>query len=327
MWHCSKAHHNPSLIIESTIWPFPIRSPSRTRGSRYGQLLIDSMPPATATSMSPTRMPWSASITALRPEPHTLLIGSAATRSGSPPCNAACRAGFCPLPAATTLPMMHSSTIAGSMPARRTASATTSAPSWGAVKSLSAPRNFPVGVRTALTITDSRMTVSRFADGDGRDRLLAKQRLQPREDDRRGADDFAGPCGARRLDEQHATPEAHRRHAFDGRAACCPPGEVDLAGRERRCPHDLRERPGQGLLYGPHRLILTSRYAAHAFDPRVSVTAPRRPVARGGLHVRCRSGDHRRARALRRTGGGVRPARCGREIGGPGGKARTAGTV
>ena len=32
-----------------------MRSPSRTRGRRYGQLLIDSMPPATATSMSPAR--------------------------------------------------------------------------------------------------------------------------------------------------------------------------------------------------------------------------------------------------------------------------------
>ena len=50
--------------------------------------------------------------------------------------------------------MMHSSTIAGSMPARRTASRTTSAPSCGAVKSFSAPRNLPVGVRTALTMTE-----------------------------------------------------------------------------------------------------------------------------------------------------------------------------
>src|SRR5258707_8141300 len=51
---------------------------------------------------------------------------------------------------------MHSSTIAPSMPARRTASATTSAPSSGAVNGLSAPRNFPVGVRTALTMMASR---------------------------------------------------------------------------------------------------------------------------------------------------------------------------
>ena len=62
-------------------------------------MLIDSMPPATATSMSPVAMPWAASITAFSPEPQTLLIVSAATRSASPPLSAACRAGFCPLPA------------------------------------------------------------------------------------------------------------------------------------------------------------------------------------------------------------------------------------
>src|SRR5262249_41149891 len=48
MCQCSNAHHRPSLIIESTTSPLPMRRPSRTRGSRYGQLLIDSMPPATA---------------------------------------------------------------------------------------------------------------------------------------------------------------------------------------------------------------------------------------------------------------------------------------
>ena len=62
-------------------------------------LLIDSMPPATATSMSPVAMPWAASITAFSPEPHTLLIVSAATVSGSPPRSAACRAGAWPRPA------------------------------------------------------------------------------------------------------------------------------------------------------------------------------------------------------------------------------------
>ncbi len=38
MWHCSNAHHRPSLIIESTSVPLPIRSPSRMRGSRYGRV-------------------------------------------------------------------------------------------------------------------------------------------------------------------------------------------------------------------------------------------------------------------------------------------------
>ena len=109
-------------------------------------------------SISPVAIPCAASITAFRPDPHTLLMVSAATWSARPPPSAAWRAGFWPTPALTTLPMMHSSTIAGSMPARRTASATTSAPNCGAVKSFSAPRNFPVGVRTALTMTEFRIS-------------------------------------------------------------------------------------------------------------------------------------------------------------------------
>src|SRR5690242_5127411 len=64
--------------------------------------------------------------------------------------------------------MMHSSTDAGSMPARRTASRTTIAPSCGAVNSFRVPRNLPVGVRTAETMTDSRITLSRHGVGGAR---------------------------------------------------------------------------------------------------------------------------------------------------------------
>src|ERR687891_237925 len=55
-----------------------------------------------------------------------------------------------------TLPMMTSSTASLGMPARRTASATTSAPSLVAEMLLKAPLNEPMGVRTALIITTSR---------------------------------------------------------------------------------------------------------------------------------------------------------------------------
>jgi len=75
--------------------------------------------------------------------------------------------------------MMHSSTISGSMPARRTASRTTQAPSCCAVNDFSAPRNFPVGVRTADTITDSRTT-----DLDRLDDARTEQVLQAPEDQR-----------------------------------------------------------------------------------------------------------------------------------------------
>src|SRR3712207_8101622 len=41
-------------------------------------------------------------ITALRPDPQTLLTVTADTPNGMPPLRAACRAGFCPTPACMT---------------------------------------------------------------------------------------------------------------------------------------------------------------------------------------------------------------------------------
>src|SRR5262245_60966652 len=243
MWHCSKAHHRPSLIIESTTSPFPMRSPSRTRGRRYGQLLIDSMPPATATSMSPTRIAWSAIITALSPDPHTLLIVSAATRSGRPPLSAACRAGLWPRPAETTLPRMHSSTISGSMPARRTASRTTIAPSSGAVNPFSTPRNLPVGVRTALTITDSRMR--NFTHFEALDRVVAEQGSHPAEDDRARAPDLGRPLRARRFDDEYAVLELHGGGACDGGPDRGAPCEFHLAARQRHVAKQETQRARQ----------------------------------------------------------------------------------
>ena len=67
----------------------------------------------TISSASPARIAWAASITALRPEPHTLLTVKAAMVSGRPALSAACRAGFWPTPACSTLPMMTSSTRPG----------------------------------------------------------------------------------------------------------------------------------------------------------------------------------------------------------------------
>src|SRR4029078_7011559 len=96
----------------------------------------------------------------------------------------------CPSPALTTLPMMHSSTHAGSIPARLTASATTSAPSCGAEKPSSEPRNLPVAVRTAPTMTAScRLGTNRYP----RDDVGSEQRLKSFEDDDRRSRDLGGP--------------------------------------------------------------------------------------------------------------------------------------
>src|SRR5215472_686642 len=96
--------------------------------------------------------------------------------------------------------MMHSSTIAGSMPARRTASRTAIAPSCGAVNDFSAPRNFPVGVRTAETMTLSGM----LSNDDPRDVVFAEHRLEPREDHGLRSAKLARPLRARRFNDQRA---------------------------------------------------------------------------------------------------------------------------
>src|SRR5438045_8799680 len=100
--------------------------------------------------------------------------------------------------------MMHSSTMDGSTPARRTASLTTSAPSSVAVNPFSAPRNFPVGVRTAETITDSRT-----ADLDGLHRIRAEKLLQPPDNHARRPHHLPRPLRAPCLDAEHPAYDFH----------------------------------------------------------------------------------------------------------------------
>src|SRR3990172_3135134 len=69
---------------------------------------------------------------------------------------AAWRAGACPAPPCTTCPMITSSMSFASTPARLTASRMAIAPSLGAVNDASAPRNLPIGVRVAETMTAVR---------------------------------------------------------------------------------------------------------------------------------------------------------------------------
>src|SRR5258708_1243724 len=187
------------------------------------------MPPATATSMSPTRMPWSASITAFSPDPQTLLLVSAAPRSGRPPRSAAWRAGFCPSPAETTFPMMHSPMIPAPMPARLTASATASSRSSVALKPLSARRNFRVGVRTGLTITELRT-----AHLDLRHRVRTEEQLETFENHGRGAHDFTRPLRRRGFHEQRLPIELHVCRAAERGTDGRTPGEADFAVRDRR---------------------------------------------------------------------------------------------
>src|SRR5262245_27319951 len=91
--------------------------------------------------------------TACNPDPHTRLIVSAGTSTGTPALSAACRATFIPAPAWSTHPMSTSSSSAGFTFARAIASRIASAPRSTAERSLNAPPNEPIGVRHALTST------------------------------------------------------------------------------------------------------------------------------------------------------------------------------
>ncbi len=84
MWYWLYTSHSPSTIIVSTSFASPMRKPSREPGSTCGDALMFSWPPAITISASPQRIACTASITALRPEPHTLLIVMAGIAFGSP---------------------------------------------------------------------------------------------------------------------------------------------------------------------------------------------------------------------------------------------------
>src|SRR5262249_43251439 len=138
-------------------------------------------------------------------------------------------------------PMMHSSKFCESTPARRTASATTSAPSSVAVSDFSAPRNRPVGVRTAETMTASVTLAYR----DGHHRICPEERLQASQDDRRGSGHFTGPEPARRVDDEGSVDEPDGRLAFERRPDGSPPRERHLTGREWRIAKQRGERTGK----------------------------------------------------------------------------------
>ena len=67
---------------------------------------MDSIPPATMTSYSPSLISCEASAMASRPDRHTLFTVTAGTLIGMPAATAACRAVIWPAPACSTCPMI-----------------------------------------------------------------------------------------------------------------------------------------------------------------------------------------------------------------------------
>src|SRR6185295_17837638 len=137
----------------SITWPWPMRRPLRALGSRYGALVIDSMPPATMTSNEFRASRSCANIAAFIPEPHILFTVVQPAASGRPAPSEAWRAGAWPCPAGRTQPISTSCTSSGRIFARSTAARIAAAPSSGAANPLSSPWKAPIGVRLQPTMT------------------------------------------------------------------------------------------------------------------------------------------------------------------------------
>ena len=114
---------------------------------------MDSIPPATITSYSPSLISWAANAMASRPDRQTLLTVSAGTVIGRPAATAAWRAVFCPAPACSTWPMITYCTCSGLTAARSRAAAMATPPSSLADLLARDPSRRPTGVLAPPTMT------------------------------------------------------------------------------------------------------------------------------------------------------------------------------
>ena len=144
---------SPSLSMQSSALPSPMRKPKRAFFRRYGAWDMDSMPPATAMSRSPARIAWSTIPAERRPDAQTLLMVSEVVSLGMPALIWAWREGIWPCPAWSTCPKTTCWTCSGATSARSRAPAIATPPRSVASSVLSAPPIFPNGVRAVPRIT------------------------------------------------------------------------------------------------------------------------------------------------------------------------------
>ena len=90
MWQWSNGSVTAPTMA-STATASCIRRPQRRSGSQYWPRLIDSAPPATAASASPSMMAWAAEMMACSPLPHSRFTVSPGVLAGRPPLMAATR--------------------------------------------------------------------------------------------------------------------------------------------------------------------------------------------------------------------------------------------
>ena len=147
----------PSRYMASTSVKLPILWPQRASSAsiRYGIRLIDSMPPASTASASPSMIDCAPVAIVCMPDAHALLIVCAGTESGTPARMPTCRAGLGPDPAWRPCPISTSSMVSGRMPARAIAAIAAAAPRSAGWMFLRDPPYRPIGVRAAPTMTTS----------------------------------------------------------------------------------------------------------------------------------------------------------------------------
>src|SRR6185503_2044723 len=181
----------------------------------------------------PTRTPSTACSTACRPEPHTRLMVSAGTSTGTPALSAACRATFMPAPACSTHPISTSSTSDGVTWARAIASRIAMAPRSAAERSLKAPPNDPIGVRQALT-SNASMSLGKSPYLIPDDERSARSGLHP----------FEGRI--RRDFEQN---QSGGRHFNDGHFGDDQVDHVEACKRQRATFHDFMTTILRGVFH------------------------------------------------------------------------------
>src|SRR5436190_11909058 len=156
MWQSSNGSVS-APIMASTTTPSCIRWPQRMAGSQYWPRLIDSAPPATAASQSPSAMAWAADTIACSPVPHSRFRVKAGVSTGSPPFTDTTRPRYMSRTSVwITLPNTVCPTWPGSTPARLTASRTTVAPRSQGGTAARPPPYLPIAVRVPDSTKTSR---------------------------------------------------------------------------------------------------------------------------------------------------------------------------
>src|SRR5947199_174164 len=136
---------------------------------------ITSTPPPMTTSFWPVMTSMAARLNACRPDAHIRFTLVPGTDSGNPAISGARRAMFRPCSSTwVTHPSTTSSTIFGSIPVRSARARRTNAARSSGRQSFREPPRFPIGVRTAPTITASGTGLLRGRPWDAYDKKIGQ---------------------------------------------------------------------------------------------------------------------------------------------------------